>query len=120
MVFAELYWTPALLLQAEDRVHRIGQNRDVLISYIIAMNTLDDLMWPVLASKLKAKCNKRKNFYAFWFRCWALPLMVRFKPCNLPPWTTPMPPNTSPLTPLWSNRATLKLSKMFANDFKIL
>lgn len=53
VVFAELYWTPSLLLQAEDRVHRIGQSRDVLISYIIAMNTLDDLMWPVLVSKLK-------------------------------------------------------------------
>lgn len=53
VVFAELYWTPALLLQAEDRVHRIGQTRDVNIFYIIGNNTLDDLMWPLITEKLE-------------------------------------------------------------------
>jgi SWI/SNF-related matrix-associated actin-dependent regulator 1 of chromatin subfamily A len=40
--FAELYWTPGLLIQAEDRCHRIGQKEDVTVNYFVAHNTLDD------------------------------------------------------------------------------
>jgi len=44
VVFAELHWTPANLLQAEDRVHRIGQKSSVNIHYLIGENTLDHIL----------------------------------------------------------------------------
>ncbi|BFU23002.1 helicase, putative [Entamoeba histolytica HM-1:IMSS-B] len=53
VVFAELYWTPGVLRQAEDRVHRIGQKNDVRIFYLIGKQTVDDLIWPLLEKKLK-------------------------------------------------------------------
>jgi len=52
VVFAELLWTPAVLVQAEDRAHRIGQQWPVLCHYILGKNTIDDLLWPLLAKKL--------------------------------------------------------------------
>ena len=52
VVFAELKWTPAEHQQAEDRVHRIGQTRDVVIHYLHAPGSLDDRMWDMLEQKL--------------------------------------------------------------------
>jgi SWI/SNF-related matrix-associated actin-dependent regulator 1 of chromatin subfamily A len=52
VVFAELKWTPAEHQQAEDRVHRIGQERDVEIYYLHAVGSADDRMWEILESKL--------------------------------------------------------------------
>ncbi|XXQ38299.1 SWI/SNF-related matrix-associated actin-dependent regulator of chromatin subfamily A-like protein 1 [Plasmodiophora brassicae] len=53
VIFCELSWNPSDLLQAEDRAHRIGQERScVNVSYILAKNTLDDLMWPMIKRKL--------------------------------------------------------------------
>ncbi|XP_049629576.1 DNA annealing helicase and endonuclease ZRANB3 isoform X2 [Suncus etruscus] len=51
VVFAELYWDPGHLKQAEDRVHRIGQCSSVNIHYLIANGTLDTLMWGMLNRK---------------------------------------------------------------------
>lgn len=50
--FAELYWNPGVLVQAEDRVYRIGQKNAVNIQYLCANGTADDTLWPMIKDKL--------------------------------------------------------------------
>ena len=45
VVFAELFWNPGVLIQAEDRAHRIGQNDSVVVHYLLAKGTSDDTVW---------------------------------------------------------------------------
>lgn len=52
VIFAELYWNPGILTQAEDRAHRIGQAETVTIQYLLAKGTADDHIWPLIQSKL--------------------------------------------------------------------
>ncbi|XP_076674746.1 SWI/SNF-related matrix-associated actin-dependent regulator of chromatin subfamily A-like protein 1 [Andrena cerasifolii] len=52
VIFAELFWNPGVLCQAEDRVHRIGQNDNVVIQYLVAKNTADDYLWPLIQKKM--------------------------------------------------------------------
>jgi len=52
VLFAELYWNPGTLRQAEDRVHRIGQKESVSIRYLILPRSLDDRMWRSVQNKL--------------------------------------------------------------------
>uniref|UniRef100_A0A8C1TNL5 Zinc finger, RAN-binding domain containing 3 n=1 Tax=Cyprinus carpio TaxID=7962 RepID=A0A8C1TNL5_CYPCA len=51
VVFAELYWNPGQIKQAEDRAHRIGQTTTVHIHYLIAKGTFDTVMWTMLNRK---------------------------------------------------------------------
>lgn len=53
VIFAELSWTPGDLIQAEDRAHRIGQVKSVNIYYVLANETVDDIIWDVVQSKLE-------------------------------------------------------------------
>ncbi|PHU01607.1 hypothetical protein BC332_31394 [Capsicum chinense] len=52
VIFAELSWTPGDLIQAEDRAHRIGQVSSVNVCYLLANDTVDDIIWDVVQSKL--------------------------------------------------------------------
>lgn len=52
--FAEMYWTPGLLIQAEDRSHRIGQKNDVEVTYFVARDTLDEVLWKLAVRKFIA------------------------------------------------------------------
>ncbi len=42
VAFLELDWTPANHDQAEDRLHRIGQQSSVTVWYLLASNTIDE------------------------------------------------------------------------------
>lgn len=57
IIFAELYWNPGHLKQAEDRAYRIGQKNCVLVTYLVAHKTADDYIWPMVQSKLKVLTN---------------------------------------------------------------
>lgn len=51
-IFIDRSWNPALNVQAEDRLHRIGQNNQVLITNLVARDTVDELrVTPALANK---------------------------------------------------------------------
>jgi SWI/SNF-related matrix-associated actin-dependent regulator 1 of chromatin subfamily A len=49
--FAELFWTPAIMIQAEDRCHRIGQQARVRCLYFVARGTIDDILWRLIEKK---------------------------------------------------------------------
>ncbi|MBA3260893.1 MAG: DEAD/DEAH box helicase [Thermoleophilaceae bacterium] len=51
VAFLELDWTPARHDQAEDRLHRIGQESAVTAWYLLAPNTIDETMAQLLQRK---------------------------------------------------------------------
>ena len=53
VVFGEMYWVPGVILQAEDRCHRISQTKPVTIYYLLGSDTIDSYIHPVLDKKLK-------------------------------------------------------------------
>ena len=50
--FGELHWTPGMMVQAEDRAHRIGQKSSVNCHYLLGDNTLDDILYRNLERKV--------------------------------------------------------------------
>ncbi|CAM2100677.1 unnamed protein product [Caretta caretta] len=42
-----------VLIQAEDRAHRIGQTSSVNVHYLVAKGTADDYLWPMIQEKIK-------------------------------------------------------------------
>lgn len=52
-VFVETEWLPDLITQAEDRQHRIGQTRPVLVTFMVAEGTLDHTIQRVLRRNLQ-------------------------------------------------------------------
>jgi len=51
VIFNDLDWTPANMRQAEDRVMRIGQNRNVVIYYPLFDSTIDTIVYKILEKK---------------------------------------------------------------------
>ena len=53
VVFLELPWTPAALVQAEDRIHRIGQKDTANIYFLLATGTIEEKIAALLDKKSK-------------------------------------------------------------------
>lgn len=52
VVFAEMHFTPAVMIQAEDRAHRIGQEGNcVNVHYLYGTDTVDEIIFPKLREK---------------------------------------------------------------------
>jgi SWI/SNF-related matrix-associated actin-dependent regulator 1 of chromatin subfamily A len=51
-LYAELSYQPYALIQSEARLWRFGQERHVLIQYLIARNTIDELIASAVISKI--------------------------------------------------------------------
>ena len=67
VIFAELTWTPSIMIQAEDRAHRIGQKSEFVdIKYLYGPGTLDDFILDKLQKKLVIVSttidDKKENF----------------------------------------------------------
>ncbi len=52
VIFAQPDWTPANILQAEDRVHRISQTKKVLVQYLITRGSIEESMLSNVLSKM--------------------------------------------------------------------
>jgi SWI/SNF-related matrix-associated actin-dependent regulator 1 of chromatin subfamily A len=52
MVFCEIDWTPGVLAQAEDRIHRIGQKHTCNYTYYFIANSLDEYILRVVKQKM--------------------------------------------------------------------
>ena len=55
VIFAELHWIPSVLAQAEKRLHRQGQKKNVMARYVIAEGTADELIRDGCIKKLQTR-----------------------------------------------------------------
>lgn len=51
IIFTELCWSDSLMIQAEDRCHRLGQQRPVSIQYLMVAHSMDDVIWRSICGK---------------------------------------------------------------------
>jgi SWI/SNF-related matrix-associated actin-dependent regulator 1 of chromatin subfamily A len=51
--FVELWWNPSTHFQCEGRLERIGQEREILIDYIVGKGTIEERLCRILQSRQK-------------------------------------------------------------------
>jgi SWI/SNF-related matrix-associated actin-dependent regulator 1 of chromatin subfamily A len=52
VAFIEYPWTYADCVQCEDRAHRIGQVNNVMCTYFLGQDTIDERMWEIISNKM--------------------------------------------------------------------
>lgn len=52
VAFIEYPWTYADCVQCEDRAHRIGQVNNVMCTYFLGQDTVDERMWEIISEKM--------------------------------------------------------------------
>lgn len=52
VIFLDQYWVPSIHEQAEDRLYRIGQTKQVSAFYMICVDTIDEYMSQLLKDKI--------------------------------------------------------------------
>jgi SWI/SNF-related matrix-associated actin-dependent regulator of chromatin subfamily A-like protein 1 len=52
VAFIEYPWTYADCVQCEDRAHRIGQVSNVMCTYFLGQDTIDERMWEIISTKM--------------------------------------------------------------------
>lgn len=78
LAFMELGWTPGSMLQAEDRIHRIGQKNAANIYYLVAKDTVEQRLLQIIQKKSAVFTtaidggDAPKNFNIFDLLCKAL------------------------------------------------
>ena len=51
VIICDPWWNPQVLEQAIDRVHRLGQTKDVVVRYLLSKNTVDERVQNLAGSK---------------------------------------------------------------------
>ncbi|XP_070504314.1 SWI/SNF-related matrix-associated actin-dependent regulator of chromatin subfamily A-like protein 1 [Chironomus tepperi] len=51
VIFCEFDWNPSTIIQAEARAHRIGQENEVKVYFLMTKNTSDNTIWQLLKNK---------------------------------------------------------------------
>jgi SWI/SNF-related matrix-associated actin-dependent regulator 1 of chromatin subfamily A len=51
MAFAELWWRPGDHVQAEDRLHRMGQDARTWVNYLVAGGTIEETLCQIIQTK---------------------------------------------------------------------
>ena len=80
VVFAELPWTPAELVQAEDRCHRIGQTDHVLVQALVVPKSIDARMAELLVEKAEIIKDSLDSSDDSWGRAMVQHLVIDMPP----------------------------------------
>jgi len=99
VIFAELYWVPGALEQAEARAHRIGSTHSkVLVEFLVVPGSVDDMIFAMLKRKKRGLSqvldNVEEEFTARIVTAWQSPAAEAAEEAPPPP---PRPPSAREL-----------------------